>query len=417
MTPLETALREVLRECEADGSLVGAQIAVIDDAKALYLDICHGTLGIADPRPVESDTLFPAVSLAQSIAQVGVLLKLPAGTSKAAQHRLPVHEMLSGQLGALPLDPTAVPSNFSTKQALKWRESIAFVEGVLAAGVREQHKSQQQEQSPPRAASSKLPFELSHAAFSWGFLALAAAEQAEQAQVGEQQPALARVVAQVSGNQLRLGLGSEEEAQQLLDDGRVAQLSFPVQKLLEQHGIADIGAMGDLETEMGQGSAFEMLAELVPGLKGKAFLVDPRLVNCPAVLAACNPASSALCTAQALARIVHGVGHSGRCTGKQVLPEVVADGAADIARTGATRDPFEEGRVGLRIFNYTNQAGDRTVAAIGQLAFGGSAVLTFPEISLTVCVLVNSLSLDRKATQAVLDKVYAAYSLCPQGDF
>jgi predicted unusual protein kinase regulating ubiquinone biosynthesis (AarF/ABC1/UbiB family) len=422
MSPLETALREALRECEADGSLVGAQVVVIDEAKALDLDICYGTLGIADPRPVESATLFSAVSLAQTVAQVGMLLKLEGGTSYAAKVKLPVEEVLSGQLGALPLDPTAVPSNFSTKQALNWRDSIAFVEGALAAvagGAREEQKLT----APQPRAASKLPFELSHAAFSWGFLALAAAEQVEQAQAGEQQPALARAVAQLSGNQVRLGLGSEEEAQALLDSGSVAQLSFPVQKLLEQHGIADIGAMGDLETHTGgpgsasQAPGLEMLTELVPGLKSKEFWVDPRMVNCPAVLAACNPASSVLCTAKALARIVHGVGHSGRCMGEQVLPGPVANSAADIARAGTTQDPFEEGRVGLRSFLYTNKSGDRNVAAIGQLAFGGSAVLTFPELSLTVCVLINSLSLDRKATQTVLDKVYSAYGLCPRGDF
>jgi hypothetical protein len=176
-----------------------------------------------------------------------------------------------------------------------------------------------------------------------------------------------------------------------------------------------------------------MVTELVPHLKGKEFWIDPRMTNFPRVLASCCPSGNVLCTADQLVDLVHAIGHQGVCSDREIMPAAVANSLMEASSRRPNlgenddqhnNDPFEETKVGLREFTYTTSKGTSAttgagsqIKAVGQISFGGSTVLTFPEKSLTVAILVNSLTLDRALSQSVLDVIYEHLGVCPNGDY
>jgi len=406
---LQRRLEQVLREHEL--SIVGIQIAYIDEQRDLDFSMAHGVLAEIDHRPVTSSTLFPSVGLAQSIAQICLHLAMAEAptpsTPAAGALAKSLQAVLEGNLALLPFDPVCLPKVFMTTSAGDWKANLAFMDELL--------------RSETETRTGDVPFELTHAAFAFGWLVMLLTENHfVMPTMGDiQGPRLVEIATQRLDKDIHLGFMSEEEAQTQISSGKVAQLSFPVNKILKDYGIDDVGSMANPAAISGTGDAppgLEMVQDMVPGLRGKEFWLDPRMLNIPSVLASCSPCSNASCTADALAKVIHAIGNGGFTKGQQVLPSFVAKKIATTVLESKLKG-LEPNRVGLQKFSFTDAKGTRRYHGIGQISVGGSMVLTIPELSVTVSVLVNSLTLDRGVTQAVLDAIYAELELCPEGDY
>ncbi|GBG29143.1 Atypical kinase COQ8A, mitochondrial [Hondaea fermentalgiana] len=396
---LATLIQDAIRGCK--DHVTGIQVAVLGPGTEERVLVAAGQLSHVDCRPVSMSTLFPSKALAQSLAQMcahNVFARRGATVSEEET------ALLSGDLSQVSFDPTAVPGDFETKNVGDWASQLQFVRSNVGADA----------DAPSLGA--ELPYELSHLAFSWGWAVMALLQE-DDSDAGEE-CVLAKEARRLGGDGLRVGLESVKEAESLLETGALAQSSFPVERLLEQHGIRDVGSMGAAETlQAGDANPLSMVSETVPTLKGKEFWADPRIANLPRLAAACLPAMNALCTAEALAQTLHSLAVSEKLDSMGSLEGKAVDRIRTLAMSSSKSDPFAAGHVGLRQFKFSGKDGHSQTTAIGQIAFGGNAMLTFPDHSLTVCVLVNELSMDATPTQACFNAIYQYLGLSPEGDF
>lgn len=396
---LERKLREAIKDHAEE--IQGIQVAVI--CKDGVISIAEGQLSHIDRRPVSRETLFPGLALAQSVAQICVHAEL------ARIGSAPDEALLSGDLSQISFDPTAVPSTFDSKNARDWKSHLEFIKEISQKSQTNGGDASSDDDS--MIAGAELPYEFSHLAFSWGWAVMSLLQ-------GKTTPSeglciFAQKARELSPN-LLFGLESEEEAKELLEAGKLAQSSFPVEKLMEQHGVRDVGSMGSVET-MGDQNPLSMVSEAVPTLKGKEFWLDPRMTNVPRLAAACLPAMNLLCTADAMAEIMHHVGGCQDHDSEVLHPDAVERIRDSVGKSGD--DPFAGGRLGLRKFKFSRKDGQSQTIGIGQIAFGGNALLTFPDLSVTICILVNQLSMDSAPTQACLDVLYQTFEIASEGDY
>eukprot|EP00038_Savillea_parva_P001494 m.104335 g.104335 ORF g.104335 m.104335 type:complete len:1732 (-) comp10523_c0_seq1:284-5479(-) len=86
---LESRIREALHILYAQDEFVGVQVAAYHKG-ALVADVAAGTLGLADPRPVESSTLFNCFSVTKAITALAVHRLVDLGhvsyDDKVAEH-------------------------------------------------------------------------------------------------------------------------------------------------------------------------------------------------------------------------------------------------------------------------------------------------------------------------------------------
>jgi len=428
---LEEKLRKVLSE--RLGEFQGIQVSFISRSESF--DIAHGRLSDIDRRNVEKDTLFPVSALAQTLAQI-FIHKLLSNSSKSSLSAKMIEAVLSGDLRSIPFDCSALPEDFDTKTSRDWTSNFKF--------------ALKEAREPASLGKSILPHEFAHVAFLWGWLVAALAEdEALLEQLGkrsiktrrtffgqkkgkvefqevEQKPRLVEVAEEFG---VFFGFPSEEAAEEMFRSGKVASLSFPVQKLLNQYGIDDVGSMGEVESFQNAPAAnggqpgLNMISDIVPSLKGKEAFVDPRMVNFPRVLSACLPAFNACTNSKTLAKLVHAVANQGEVSGKTVLDHTCSSAVLCSIRSKeatATDGPMRGSNLGLRSFDFSFKKESRKrCTAIGQIAFGGNSALSFPELRepFTVAILTNTLSLDSALTQALLDCVYDHYNLSAEGDY
>lgn len=65
--PLAQKVQAKLRQLIDEKDVVGVQVCVLQDSKTL-VDVAAGVMGVFDPRPVETDSLFPVFSCSKAIA-------------------------------------------------------------------------------------------------------------------------------------------------------------------------------------------------------------------------------------------------------------------------------------------------------------------------------------------------------------
>jgi len=192
--------------------------------------------------------------------------------------------------------------------------------------------------------------------------------------------------------------------------------------MLKRNGVDDLSQLLNEEQKSalggdGFGDSLSMIHDMVPALKGKEYLIDPRLFgNYHAYLESCLPGTNALCTARGLASVYDAVFSEDTKVKKDLLSILGPD-----FESNEINGPFSEGRVGLRCFSFRQTLADgetgKVLHAYGQFAFGGSLVFSIPELSLTVAVVTNFLTMERNVTESVLNTIYDHFSLDPIGDF
>ena len=437
--PLEAEIREQLSSfakanAAADGDAYGVQVTVVENA-AVTAQVCAGVQSDLDLRPVDDDTLFSALAIAQAVSQMTVLSyvvsetvqtmqsKVSTLTSGRASEKSPtLEDIICGDLRRFPSNPAALPAGASSKnlRSAYWGENMKFVENEIS-------------QRKEVGESKQVPWEFAHISFLWGWaLGWIADTCVNMRRTKEQRsaeeataPALSRLVQSKVCKPLGLvgeilfGLKEEDAVKE-----KVAKNFVPVRQLLKENGIENLNSLLNAEEmkrivgdsgNAGGGSPMDFVAESIPSLKGREFWADPRIYsNYTPMLQTCLPATNVLCTSRALARMFDAVlVQNGKHNGKQAISSRVGKLLKGYAADGD--DPFDSNRLGLKRFRFQHETGE--VEAFGTFSLGGSVVFSIPKLNVSVAVLTNCLTLNRDLTQKVLDVIYANYGLVPLGDY
>jgi hypothetical protein len=381
-------------------------------------------------RAVSTETLFPCLSLGQSVAQI-VLLSLftPEALSTPVckvwpafgNSRVTVAEVLSG--GHLPFPSSAVPEKFFIASMHRWKDHVAFV--ATLAG--------RDDLQPPFPA---LPWELSAQSYAWGWAVMGLVQHlntskgdecALEVLVSEMATKLGAVLAaRAPESELPLPaskkgtLAEEEEAAREAKrervDAKYARLCVDVEKL--SGGAVDLDKMINEQQE--QPPAIEgfdlssVLKALDPSLKGKEYFIDPRVMNCPSARCSASPSCNLLATATSLARLWFALGNGqGMWQQARVVPESVAEYFNAFLTTApptAELEPLGE-RLGMKVFEFKHRSRGELIKGFGQVAFGGSLVVSIPQIEVSFAVLVNDLTLDREVSRLVVEEIAQFFDL------
>jgi len=394
--------------------VVGAQVTCVR-AGTTVVRLCTGRVHDLDSRPVRAETLFPCLGLAQGVAQLCVRqacldASVPLDTPVARvweafrDKALTIADLVSGDASKLKFAAAALPAVFSVQSMGRTEELIGFVEGI-SAGTED--------------GGAALPWELSVLAFAWGYAMAGLVRALDKGDAH----ALAARVARMGGEGVcarldktlpphagkhaseatKAACEAEREKEREAVAAQVAALSVDVDTVFK--GMVDLDKLWEGGGEVPQAGAageFDATAVLksLPSIKGREYLVDPRVFNHFAALTSVTPSGNLLASADGLVALFG----SASCP----LPSTF-DGAL-------SGDVLGEG-LGLKLMQFADKDKGVTYRGVGQVAFGGSFVLALPELELTMAVLVNDLTLERAATRAVVEELLKECGLVPMSDY
>ncbi len=470
---LERKLRDRIVDLYKDGEIVGIQIHIIKKGKEIA-NISEGTVHYLDRRSVKPTTIFPALSLSQSVSQIAAVYAcersgivdiqstkvqsnwsefgtpsssiwtsmIPSFSSSSAPDNttqqsarlsrsnsasvllnagdLTIGDLVSGDTSLLPFIPSSLPNTkFTLKSFQDWAGNSKYVANLAHDG------------RPSHDKATKLPWELSHLAFSWGWSLLGLVQSLSS----EKSCALSNVIENDickshihCDNELLLSL------RERTDDAKdpVALLSIDIDRIVGGDGID----LDNLDMENTQIGNFAAMFESVPSLKGREYLMDPRLLgNSEETRSAIVPSCGLYCTARSLARLYDAAfsksSNSPLFKNGKVQQDLIDHAlnkkpfrsftVSDDSPEGA--DPLGE-RLGLSKFEFvkisnrittnnnnnnsnsnSNTSNNDKVQGIGQVTFGGSFVIHIIDEDITISTLINSLSMEREVTRIILEEV------------
>lgn len=376
LSSLETKMRNLLTKLYSEKAFVGLQVCVIKDGIPL-IELSAGTLAKTDPRPVQASTLFNCFSVTKAVAAMclhvlrdrGLLLYDNTVASywpafgQSGKAAITVRQVLSHQAGL----QHAINSRVTVTQLQDWDAMLKCIE----------------EATP--AASSAYHY------LSFGYI-------------------VGGLVQKISGRHIRDFL-LEEIAKPLKIESECF-LGLPVE--LHDRAASLCNGFGP----DGEPPSSEMLEGMMETMKKKAelegkkgdvefdnqaqfsggmSLLDPCVFNTASVRKSCIPAANGHFTARALAKF-----YDAMCQTHQKRFQLVS--SLTIAEMMRTVDAHKWG-LGVQVFGFGEGLAMRN-SGFGHTGLGGSVAYCDLASNLAVAVCVNKLTLDQRATQAVVDLVH-----------
>ncbi|KAH9249840.1 hypothetical protein BASA81_012435 [Batrachochytrium salamandrivorans] len=368
---------------------VGLQVCVLHFGQSVA-DFGLGVTHNLEQYPVTTSTLFPCLGLGQGVAQI-VLRRMLANKAPGAvfvkevwpqypNPSLRLDDLIQGI--NLPFSVSAVPDKFFMASMHKWKDHIEF---ALSKAMGD------------RQSNGLLPWELSSLSYLWGWT-MVGVMQALMTPNGDTcayEMYLAKqamgVLARAPESELpppitQKGVLSEEEdtareiarvrtnckyAKLSVDLERMSGGAFDLDKLMTsaEEGIPPTSGGGGMT--MGGMDLQSILGALDASLKGKEYLLDPRVMNAPSARSSASPSCNLLSTACGLAHLYDEVGKHGEWMDNTSNTEV---------------EPLSE-RLGIKVFEFKQPMGSQIIRGFGQVAFGGSLVFTIPSLQVSCAVL------------------------------
>jgi len=392
------ALQSVLgglleRACESERA-VGIQCAVFRHGK-LEANVAAGTLGEANPLPVDDRTLFNVFSVTKGIVASlvhslceGGLLDYDESVAKYwpefgcnGKEGILLSEVLNHQAGLA----NAFPPSASIEDLLSPESMIRFLA-----------------EAPPEWGEDKKRFQYHYLTFGWLLDGVIRGLGGRYTLNGVLDDVLQRMGLQ---GQIHIGIPSSTAAENL------AVLSFKMSNLLPS-------STG--QASSGEGGSGQRAAQW-ERFKGVSHLLNPTTFNMRRVREASIPSANGHASALALARFYAGLfsreetGGSllswetyERCLAHELAPATAAAGSnAELQFATGTGTAL-----GFQVF-YFRRADGTVVKGLGHGGFGGSLGLTIPEEGLAVAVTVNNLHASRaeRPTSDILATVAAHFGL------
>jgi aarF domain-containing kinase len=389
------------RACESERA-VGIQCAVFRHGQ-LEANVAAGTLGEANPLPVDDRTLFNVFSVTKGIVASlvhslceGGLLDYDESVAKYwpefgcnGKEDILLSDVLNHQAGLA----NAFPPSASIEDLLSPDNMIRFLA-----------------EAPPEFPSSENRFQYHYLTFGW----LLDGVIRGLGQKYTLNSVLDDVLQQMGlQGQIHIGIPSSTAGENL------AVLSFKMSNVLPSAAAGatgrsnggDGGRNGGSDPRAGQWERF----------KGVSHLLNPTTFNMRRVREASIPSANGHASALALARFYAGLfprEEAGdallswttyeRCLAHELAPERAAVGSnADLQFSTGTGTAL-----GFQVF-YFRRADGTVVKGLGHGGFGGSLGLTIPEEGLAIAVTVNDLHASRakRPTSDILAAVAAHYGL------
>lgn len=429
--------------------------------------LSYGVLGEVDPRQVTHSTLFPVLTIAQSVCQlVTIYTALKSNrdfNADIGQQKGPSNSkagdpgststtlasLISGDLNTFPFDAGKAPPNASVFTFIRsqLKNNLTYVRNQLKRS-KENHQA-----ANPQQPCKDLLWEVSFSAFTWGWTLLHLNLEMSNAHSDKNDlDTISELLNHLSQDLLKdLDLQSSEkveflfslpDAEAAIREGKVAEAQIKLKEVLRANGIDVDQVIGDLHggdspTGNKPNAAGDMterldqfqtlMKDVIPGLAGVEYFVDPRMYcNYHEYAEGVLPATNLFSTSTSLATLFHSIfctQDSSSYFPSNMTSSRIATMVRMFTRECLPSDPFEKNRLGLRrfVFRYnglSSSNGDSVVVeAFGQFAVGGSVVFCIPTLSLTICILTNVLTLERVLTDEVLQLLYEHYGLAPCGDY
>jgi len=425
LSPLEVKVRKVVTELIDQGLITGCQVCVYKNGVTM-VDTCAGMQGPVDSRPVTPKTVFCALSVSKAVLATAAHVLVDQGIlrydmtiaslwqefAQNGKQNITLRHVLTHSTGL----QHAIPDKPTFDDLCDWKKIQKTFE----------------EAKPIWEPGTRCSYHY----FSYGWLLAAVIERATNKSLDT---VVQETVINPLGLQDEMFLGDitkrgvEPERIATLESDmakRMAEMPKPEDYAEEDDddedgnvsmaGLAFLAA-GIKEEDEAEGLALE---ELARKLKGREYLLDPRMFNYPPLRDAVLPAANGHFTARSLAALFNQLlsDVTRNANASYSSPPLLKRDTAMQARKMQTRDrasylklfgQAEGVRYGLgyQIFGFKddlgpNQAGGHIRhTAFGHTGAGGSVAFCDPVTGLVFSMTVNKIIEGRKGTNTVLNLV------------
>jgi len=420
LTPLEAKVRNLITELINNNLITGCQVCVYKNGDRV-VDTCAGVQGAVDPRPVTPKTVFCALSVSKAVLATIVhslvdrkllsydtpLASIWEGFGKNGKEGVTVHHVLTHSTGL----QHALPSQPTFDDLCDWSKVQKALEDA----------------TPIWEPGSRCSYHY----FSFGWLLAAVIERVTKKPLDEvMQETIAHVLGMQDemflGDITKSGIGTDRIATLESDLAKKMHEMAPPEEQQEEESDDEDGevsiaglaflATGIKEEDESEGKALE---ELARKLKGREYLLDPRMFNYPPLRDAVFPAANGHFTARALAALFnHLLFDMAKSDNRPGMVRVLSRDIALGMRKFQTSDrasylklfgQAEGVRYGLgyQLFGFQDQSNGGFVrhTAFGHVGMGGSIALCDPVTGFAFAMTVNKIVEGRKSSNNVLELV------------
>jgi len=405
-TDLQRRLLSILPRLERDGSMVGLQLCVLKDGTEIA-NVAAGTMGVANPRPVTSDTLFNVFSVSKGLLTVCALRLVQDGSIEsvddpvckywpafATKPNITVRHLLTHQAGL----SNVYPEDATLDTLLDWTKMTKF----MAEDAKPSHEPGEETQYHA----------LTYAWLIGGLIEAVTGRPYEEL--------FEDLLSATKGNRQRLFLagisGDVDDEKDLavlsMDKRGIPQQRRDERKSPQETKNADGSSRDEEETdeEEQRKKAKRSLAKY----RGLQQLMNPSVFNMRKVREAKLPSANGHASASALARFFDAVI---RPVDPLLAPDVLAEARTPHRSSSSSRSPGSSNAMlddsqssfglGFQLHDFVISDG-RTVASIGHSGVGGNLVLAVPEENAVIALTLNQLSGDSAARKEILGVVFDA---------
>lgn len=405
-TNLQQRLLEILPRLEQEEQMVGLQLCVLKEGEEIA-NIAAGTIGVANPRPVTSSTLFNIFSVSKGILSVCALRLVQDGSIESlddpvckywsafsSKPHITVRHLLTHQAGL----SNVYPDDATLDTLLDWSHMTDFM--------------------ARRAVPSHEPGEATQyhfLTFAWlvgGFIEAVTKRPYEELF----EDLLSATVMGMKGNKQKIFLaGISKEVE---NDRDLAVLSIDKSGFSEQtrdtnsnpaEEKKEIDASSEEDEEMKEEQR-KKAKQLLAKYRGLQQLMNPTVFNMRKVRDAKLPSANGHASASSLAYFFDAVI---RTKDPILTPDILAEARAphqsslhSLEKKNVMLDDSQSlFGLGFQLHDFRLSNGSK-VTSIGHSGVGGSLVLAVPEEKAVIALTLNHLSNDSLARKRLLGIVF-----------
>lgn len=380
-SPLQAKVLEVLNRLDAQDQLLGMQIAAMHKG-SFVVDVSAGTLGVADPRPVQPDTLFNVFSVTKGITaallhiaiqQTGASYDDPVEKfwpefAQNGKETCTLRHVLNHQAGLA----GALPDIATLDDILEWHKMITFLQSA----------------EPVHAPGEKEEYHY----LTFGYLVGGILN-------GMTGKPIADLVTERIAKPLKLtdelSIGLSEDVQ----DDRLAVL---------YNGYMTANQDGMLQSFGSEQQ--QPLSEATPRwekFKGAEHLSNPTTFNMRSVRRACIPSANGHMSARALARFYSAMTRSSDSKLIDLQPlmdsiQLPRTERSDRFDAFMASAPTSSYALGFRLYRFRRNQDGRSVFGFGHPGLGGSFGVVIPEEDFAIGITKSYLTADNSAVHEIL---------------
>ena len=396
-TNLHKLLCELAVELVEEYHAIGMQVCVIHKGE-IVANVAAGTLGTVNPRPVKPNSLFNVFSVSKAVLAAGVLCMLEEkgisvddsiakywpkfGASHPLKKDITIRQALSHQAGLA----NAFPPNASIETLTDWEHMKNFISGADAI--------------PAHKPGTETHYH--YLSFAWILGGLI-----EEVTGEPYETYLSKNLIEPFGltNELHMGGLPEEIARE--------ELAVLTAKTLRE---PDVGSSTTSQEDRNEETQNLETRSNLAKFQGKEQLMNPTVFNMSKVRAAKIPSANGHASAQALAMLMYGVICNGILS-TSLLQQAASPQESAVPRGSSAMLDNSLASFGLGFqlheIEYQNNSSAMHCTGIGHSGFGGSVVLSIPELQLSVAFTTNQLKLKSVARTRVLSAVLDEFGLDP----